>query len=83
MSSPGAADLDDGDDEPDPSTFEFTVPTDWPSELALAFYELVQKALDDGFPIVVAVRKDATAEQISQIVDDVQALVSNAGLAAT
>ena len=83
MSSPGAADLTSGDDEPDPSTFEFTIPSDWDNELALAFYELVQKALDDGFPVVVAVRKDATPEQISSIADDIRALVANAGLAAT
>ena len=76
MSSPGA-------DSPDPATFEFTVPPDWDNELALAFYELLQKALDDGFPIVVAVRRDATPEQITNIVDDVRALVANAGLAAT
>ena len=82
MSSPGAANLK-GDDEPDPSTFEFTVPSDWDNELALAFYELVQKALDDGFPVVVAVRNDATPDQISSIVADIQALVANAGLAAT
>jgi thiamine monophosphate synthase len=83
MSSPGAVDPNVGDDEPDPGTLEFTVPSDWDNELALTFYELVQKALDDGFPIVVAVRKDATPDQISQIVDEVQALVSKAGLAAT
>jgi len=82
MSSPGAANVN-GDDEPDPATFEFTVPADWDNELALAFYELVQKALDDGFPIVVAVRRDATPQQISNIVDDVRALVANAGLAVT
>ena len=76
MSSPGA-------DTPDPATFEFTVPTGWDNELALAFYELVQKALDDGFPIVVAVRRDATPQQISNIVGDVRALVANAGLAVT
>jgi hypothetical protein len=82
MSSPGAVDPGVGDDEPDPATFEFTVPTDWNNEIALTFYQLVQKALDDGFPIVVAVRRDATPDQISQIVDEVQALVSKAGLAA-
>ena len=83
MSSPGAVDPNAGDDEPDPATLEFTVPSDWDNDLALTFYELVQKALDDGLPIVVAVRKNATPEQISQIVDEVQALVSKAGLAAT
>ena len=82
MSSPGAVDPNIGD-EPDPATVEFTVPSDWDNELTLTFYELVQKALDDGFPIVVAVHKSATPEQISQIVDEVQALISKAGLAAT
>lgn len=82
MSSPGSVDPNVGD-QPDPATVEFTVPPDWDNELTLTFYELVQKALDDGFPIVVAVRKDATPEQISRIVDEVQALVSKTGLAAT
>ncbi len=64
-------------------TFEFAVPGDWPPGLALAFAEMMEKALDDGFPIVVPVRKDATPEQISQVFEDVRALVERVGLAAT
>lgn len=66
----------------DPLTFEFSVPGDWPTGLALAFAEMTEKALDDGFPIVVPVRKDATPEQITQIFEDVRALVERLGLAA-
>jgi hypothetical protein len=61
--------------------FDFPVPSDWPPGLSLAFAEMMEKALEEGFPIVVPVRRDATPEQISGILDDVQALVRNAGLA--
>jgi hypothetical protein len=61
--------------------FEFPVPSDWPPGLALAFAELMEKALEDGFPVVVPVRRDATPEQISTVIGDVRALVKNAGLA--
>ena len=43
---------------------------------------MTEKALDDGFPIVVPVRKDATPEQISQAFGDVRALVGRLGLGA-
>ncbi|HEX6521847.1 MAG TPA: hypothetical protein VF070_17855 [Streptosporangiaceae bacterium] len=66
----------------DPLTFEFPVPGDWPPGLALAFAEMTEKAIDDGFPIVVPVRKDATPEQISRVFEDVRALVERLGLAA-
>ncbi len=65
----------------DPMTFEFAVPGDWPPGLALAFAELMEKAMDDGFPIVVPVRKDATPEQISQVFEGARALVERLGLA--
>ncbi len=66
----------------DPMTLEFAVPGDWPPGLALAFAKLMEKALDDGFPIVVPVRKDATPEQISHVFEGVRALVERLGLAA-
>jgi hypothetical protein len=66
----------------DPLTFEFPVPVDWPPGLALAFAEMMEKAIDDGFPIVVPVRKDATPEQISQVFESARALVERMGLAA-
>ncbi len=65
-----------------PMTFEFAVPGDWPPGLALAFVKMMEKALDDGFPIVIPVRKDATPEQISQVFKGVRALVERLGLAA-
>jgi len=65
----------------DPLTFEFTVPDHWPPELALAFAEMMEKTMQDGFPVVIPVRAGATPEQISQIFADAQTLVQNAGLA--
>jgi hypothetical protein len=41
-----------GDSANDPMTFEFAVPGDWPLGLATAFAELMEKTLEDGFPIV-------------------------------
>ena len=77
-----AAEAEAADDEA-PVSFDFPVPADWPAGLALAFAEMMEKALDEGFPVVVPVRNDATPEQISQILEDVRRLVKNAGLAVT
>jgi hypothetical protein len=60
--------------------FDFPIPDDWPPSLALAFAELMEKALAEGFPVVVPVRKDATPEQITQVLEDMRAVVRNAGL---
>jgi hypothetical protein len=76
-----AAELKSRGDAKDPTTFEFAVPGDWPPGLAIAFAELMDKALQDGFPIVVPVRQDATAEQISRVFQDARTLVERAGLA--
>ena len=61
--------------------FDFPIPSDWPPGLALAFAEMMEKALEEGFPVVVPVRRDATPEQISNVLDGVRTLVKNAGLA--
>jgi len=61
--------------------FDFPIPSDWSPGLALAFAEMMEKALEEGFPVVVPVRRDATPEQISSVLDDVRTLVKNAGLA--
>jgi hypothetical protein len=76
-----AAELESRGDANDPMTVEFAVPGDWPPGLAIAFAKLMGKALEDGFPIVVPVRQDATAEQISHVFEDVRTLVQRAGLA--
>jgi hypothetical protein len=60
--------------------FDFPVPDDWPPSLTLAFAELMEKALAEGFPVVVPVRKDATPEQITSVLADMRAAVRNAGL---
>jgi hypothetical protein len=70
-----------GDNAKGPMTFEFAIPGDWPPGLAIAFSELMEKALEDGFPIVVPVRKGATPEQIQHLFEDVRTLVERAGLA--
>ena len=75
-----AAELKSRGDANDPATFEFAVPGDWPSRLAIAFAKLMDKALQDGLPIVVPIRQDATAEQISRVFEDARTLVERAGL---
>jgi hypothetical protein len=61
--------------------FSFPIPDDWSPSLRLAFAELMDKALADGFPVVIPVRKDATPDQIEAVIADMRALVKNAGLA--
>ena len=75
-----AAEAEQADDEAAVS-FSFPVPADWTPGLSLAFSEMMEKALEEGFPICVPVRNDATPDQISQILEDVRTLVKNAGLA--
>ena len=61
--------------------FDFPIPDDWSPSLRLAFAELMDKALAEGFPVVIPVRKDATVDQIEQVLEDMRALVRDAGLA--
>ena len=61
--------------------FSFPIPDDWSPSLRLAFAELMDKALADGFPVVIPVRGDATPDQIEAVIADMRALVKNAGLA--
>jgi hypothetical protein len=75
-----AAELRFRGDAGDAMTFEFTVPGTWSPGLATAFAELMEKTLQDGFPIVVPVRKDATPERIKHVFEDVRMLVERAGL---
>jgi hypothetical protein len=61
--------------------FDFPIPDDWSPSLRLAFAELMGKALAEGFPVVIPVRKDATVDQIEAVLKDMRALVKDAGLA--
>ena len=61
--------------------FSFPIPDDWSPSLRLAFAELMDKALAQGFPVVIPVRDDATVDQIEAVLTDMRALVKDAGLA--
>jgi hypothetical protein len=61
---------------------ELTIPDEWSPELALALRALLQQAIDDGCPIVVSVRGDATADEISALRAHIRALIQESGLAA-
>ena len=41
----------------------------------------MDKALAEGFPVVIPVRNDATVDQIEAVLKDMRALVKDAGLA--
>jgi hypothetical protein len=59
-----------------------TIPEEWSPELALALRALLQQAVNHGCPIVVSIRGDATAEEISALQARIRALVQESGLAA-
>ncbi len=61
---------------------ELTIPEEWSPELALALRALLQQAIDHGCPIIVSVRADAPAGEISDLQDRIRALVRESGLAA-
>ncbi len=72
--------MSDFTEEQEPK-FGFPIPDDWSPSLRLPFAELMDKALADGFPVVIPVRRDATPDQIEAVIADMRALVKNAGLA--
>ena len=59
-----------------------TTPDEWSPELALALRALLQQAVDRGCPIVVSVRADARADEISGLQARIRTLVQESGLAA-
>ena len=73
--------MSDFTEEQEPK-FDFPIPDDWSPSLRLAFAELMDKALAEGFPVVIPVRRDATPDQIEAVIADMRALVKDAGLAA-
>ena len=60
--------------------FAFPIPDGWSPSLRLAFAQLMDKALAEGFPVVIPVRNDATVDQIEAVLKDMRALVKDAGL---
>jgi hypothetical protein len=64
-------------------TIELAVPEDWSPGQALAWRQLLQHGLRTAYPVIAFVRKDATADQLKEIHDRVDALVREAGLQPT
>jgi hypothetical protein len=63
-------------------TFEIRLPEEWPPGLALAVAQMMRQSINEGFPIIVPVRKDATPDQVSGVFDRVRTVIEEAGLAA-
>jgi hypothetical protein len=61
---------------------EIAVPDGWTPALTLAMAQLLQRTAREGFPLVVPLRGDVTAEEIAAISERVRRMVSEAGLAA-
>lgn len=57
-------------------------PEEWSPELALSLRALLQHGIDHGCPIVVSVRGDAPANEITALQARIRALVEESGLAA-
>ena len=59
---------------------EVAVPDEWTPGQALAMRQLLGHALKTGIPVISMIRKDASADQLEQIYDRVDALIKEAGL---
>jgi len=63
-------------------TIEIALPEDWTVGQAMATRALLQHAVLTATPVIAFIRKDATAEQLKEIYDRVEALIREAGLEA-
>ncbi|HEY1347882.1 MAG TPA: hypothetical protein VGF54_23055 [Streptosporangiaceae bacterium] len=61
---------------------EVAVPDDWTLGQALATRQLLQQVISTAQPIITAVRKDVTADQLKDVQDRIEALIREAGLQA-
>jgi hypothetical protein len=64
-------------------TFQFAVPDDWTPGLSVTFAELIDKAMGEGFPLVVPIRRDATPDQVNELFKRIRTLVRSEGMAAS
>ena len=62
---------------------EIAIPDEWTPGQALTMRQLLQHAVQTGQPVIAFVRKDASAEQLKDIYDRINALIREAGLQAT
>jgi hypothetical protein len=61
---------------------ELAVPDDWTPGQALAMRQLLQQVIRTAQPIITAVRKDVTADQLKDVHDRIESLIREAGLQA-
>ncbi len=64
------------------ATIEIAVPSSWTVGEALAMRALLQQSVSAGYPIVAAVRPDATPDQIEDVYARLGMLLRERGLAA-
>jgi len=60
---------------------EVEIPDEWPPGLGLAVAKMIRESLKKGFPVVMPVRRDATADQLEAVFDRVKTVIHEAGLA--
>jgi hypothetical protein len=63
------------------TTIEIAVPSSWTPGEILAVRALLQQTVSAGYPIVAAVRADATPDQIGEIYARIGLLLRESGLA--
>jgi hypothetical protein len=61
-------------------TIEIAVPDDWTPGQVLAMRQLLQHAVATAQPVVAFVRKDISADQLTEIYERINALVQETGL---
>jgi hypothetical protein len=62
---------------------EILVPEEWTPGQALAISQLLQHGVRTGQPVIAFLRKDVSADQLKDFYDQVNTLISAAGLQPT
>lgn len=63
-------------------TIEISVPDEWTPGQAIAVRALLQQVMHGGYPLIAAIRADATPDELRDIYGRVEALLRDAGMAA-
>ena len=64
------------------TALEVRVPDDWTPELRVDTARRMNHAVQDGQPIIMSVRPDATPQQIREVYTRIQQLLEAGGIAA-
>jgi hypothetical protein len=63
-------------------TFEIEIPDEWPPGLGFAVAQMMRQSLEEGFPVIVPVRRNVTPDQLEAAFERVRSVIQKAGLAA-